>query len=912
MLKRIVSFILILGICQGVVAFAAEDEQVQVAATEAELNAAALLAAFEIIVPQSAAVANPDKTVTRAEMATLAIRTMGLAKASDSEQQIVTTTEEVDLFAEAERKLQGGTTEEEVVEEKLFTDMSTNHWAYEDVSKATGLGIFSGYPDGSFAPDAPMLFEEGVKVLVSLAGYDILAKKYGGYPTGYLKVANDKKILKGVSESVDGMLTTGDCYIMLYNLLHTDALTVRGIGKGVHYESDESRTFMKEYLDISEHFGIVEAVPGATVATGVTAKEGFAFIGGERYEVGSTNVKEFLGKAVTFYARETENGPHKLVYIKEDKDCTSLVITADKLGSVKGTQSADNAEVEYVEGEKNKTLKISKNANYLYNNKLQAAMSDERLMIDNGSLVFIDNDEDEIFDLVLVYDYMSYVVDSISVRDNVVTVIDKLGKKTVTLSTHNAKVLRDGVEIEFQEVLQGEVLEVPRHMSGDEEASFEFIVATGIVTGALKEISDDSVVIDEKTYLISPFADMSNFRIGSGGDFHLDILGRVVSLQNVVDIGYEYGYMIQSAVETGIDDRVFFKMADKKGTFKAFELDKNVRVNGAKKTTDELENIFATRQLIQYKTNDDGKISDIKTAQFNDDKKFDLDNFSRDYISNGVAYNNHLHRYGESYTAVQGTTVFIIPSSDAVIDAKYYAKGAISMITTNVTSYPNVQVYDADENYEIGALVVESQVGGGGVEIENSSVNMVKSVTSILTDDGGVGIKLLYMNHLGNESEAIIEDPEFEMDTSWGYTDLKVTDLKPGDIFTATTDSFGAITGIAVYLTADRATSNDDSKYMCMSTQNKAGSTNEVLVHSSVYVTFQKVLEKSGDTIVVAGQGKDGVQKTVTFNFNARRVFIYDSERKKFTEGHINDVAVGDEVFVKAGYQNPLVMIVYR
>lgn len=33
-----------------------------------------------------------------------------------------------------------------------FSDLSSDHWAYEPIQKMTGKGIISGYSDGTFKP----------------------------------------------------------------------------------------------------------------------------------------------------------------------------------------------------------------------------------------------------------------------------------------------------------------------------------------------------------------------------------------------------------------------------------------------------------------------------------------------------------------------------------------------------------------------------------------------------------------------------------------------------------------------------------------------------------------------------------------------------------------------------------------
>jgi len=71
---------------------------------------------------------NPDKTVTRAEMATIICNMLG--EADD-----ITKT--------------GG----------IFNDVPESHWASGYIAKAVSLKIISGYGDGSFGPDDTVTYE---------------------------------------------------------------------------------------------------------------------------------------------------------------------------------------------------------------------------------------------------------------------------------------------------------------------------------------------------------------------------------------------------------------------------------------------------------------------------------------------------------------------------------------------------------------------------------------------------------------------------------------------------------------------------------------------------------------------------------------------------------------------------------
>ncbi len=57
--------------------------------------------------------------------------------------------------------------------QQVYTDVPTNHWAYEETKRCKETGWFQGYPDGSFRPDAPITREEAIKVFVEFLGREL-------------------------------------------------------------------------------------------------------------------------------------------------------------------------------------------------------------------------------------------------------------------------------------------------------------------------------------------------------------------------------------------------------------------------------------------------------------------------------------------------------------------------------------------------------------------------------------------------------------------------------------------------------------------------------------------------------------------------------------------------------------------
>ena len=97
-----------------------------------------------------------------------------------------------------------------------FSDVPDDYWAARHINMACDLKLIS--PADEFNPDAPILYNEAVKILVNATGYEIAAQTNGGYPGGYILMASRNGIFDNVSVS-EGEATRIDAVKMIDNAL---------------------------------------------------------------------------------------------------------------------------------------------------------------------------------------------------------------------------------------------------------------------------------------------------------------------------------------------------------------------------------------------------------------------------------------------------------------------------------------------------------------------------------------------------------------------------------------------------------------------------------------------------------------------------------------------------------------------
>ena len=128
----------------------------------------------------------PEKTVTRAEMATILCNVL--------------------------EENQGLTTDGSV-----FTDVPAQHWANPYVVRVADLGLVTGYGNGRFGPADTVTYEQALTMLINSYGGGDAAKEQGGYPDGYIKTASDSGLSQNVFAQKGDALMRWQVAMILYN-----------------------------------------------------------------------------------------------------------------------------------------------------------------------------------------------------------------------------------------------------------------------------------------------------------------------------------------------------------------------------------------------------------------------------------------------------------------------------------------------------------------------------------------------------------------------------------------------------------------------------------------------------------------------------------------------------------------------
>lgn len=546
-------------------------------------SAIGLLSALKIFEGYEDGSIKPESTITRAEMAAVILRTIGNKSLT---------------------KYTG-----------MFTDVDASHWAADTIQTAADLGIINGMGDGTFAPDAPVKYEQAIKMVVCALNYGAYAEYNGGYPMGYITLAGrtDLQLTKSIGGAYGTDATRGTIVKLVYNAVNAPYPTLTGFDAlGPVYSTEDDKTLASEKHDVYIGEGILTATPTKAIDLGAVLLDTQVAIDGDVFESSLTNADDLVGQYIKFYYYdESGNGAEeKIIYAYPvlNKNNT-LTIDALKVDTFENLDGSAPKLKYFSETNAKKTAKLVEDPIIVYNNevltkdKLPEMPNDyegtkseyfvDFITPDVGSIKLGDFDNDGKYDIVFVEKYITYVVNSSS-TSKVTFKYEVDGKKNLDMDLEDSQyfitLTRDGETIKPRHLKEYEVLSVlmnapytDKDYTGDKKITA--VASTATITGKSSAFDEDDdgnylVYVDGKQYYVDAAAaeDVKD-SIGNDGTFYLDIFDRIAYVESSAAgklTGKEkYGWIMNAYVEEGSDVPTI-KLFTQDGTVAAYEVDSEI------------------------------------------------------------------------------------------------------------------------------------------------------------------------------------------------------------------------------------------------------------------------------------------------------------------------------------------------
>ena len=819
-LKKVLAFVIAFTMMLGFSVSASIFPDVEDNASYAE--AVTILSSLKIMVGDDTGNFRPDDTITRAEVAAIVVRTLGLEDASNGAK---------------------GTTN--------FTDVAADHWATGYINLATQKGIIAGYGDGTFGPEDPVQYEQATKMIVAALGYAPKADAEGGYPTGYLVVASQEGIAKGATGTSGEPAKRSVVARLVFNALDVKTMEQTGFKPGEPEYEVTDKTLLSSALKVDKYEGIITA----TYLTKAADKDDksitidYIKVNDEKEEDKATFDEGAVDAASLF-------GMHVVAYVQDNEDDEATIIAVAPKSGKNSTITLDYAQIEnvvfdedekvevieYVDGSVEDELTIAASYKSMYNGKAGAV---EGWLEDPtpGNVTLIDNDNDDEYEYIMVNNYTgNYLVDSIDVAAGKVE--DKEGRiSAIDVDDEDTIIsffMADGTAAAFEDIQAGDVLTLVENGS-----LVKVYISRNVVSG---KVTEERTADGEKVFTIAGneyrlASDEISVTVGEEGDFYLNIDNRIVAKDAARDVTIDkYAYMFDAVVESGIGGATAtVKFFTATGEWKTIDLAKKVTVYededfdnvtvipaevdatsdlgilAITKTGASAYSVAVSNELFQYDVNSSGLINKIYVAgSMKDDDSI----FTKDYTRAEATFSANGDRLGSVYLD-EATKIFSVPAREAeVTDEDDIALATIDGIFQDGIAY-DIDIYDND-TYPAVVVVYGAQAA---IDVQ-SNVLLVTKVTKT-TNAAGSSISKVYGLQAGEKVEGETSEDGVE------YFDIEGAEIeyaiKAGDVVIFSLDAAGAINKVQVLMTlADAEAIMDGENEAFFATNDEDEYTNDV------------------------------------------------------------------------------------
>jgi len=704
--------------------------------------------------------------------------------------------------------------EYELTDISYYTDIEPDHYGAKSINYLTEMGAFSGYGNSVFRPDDSIAPIEAVKAIFNILGYKTYAEFAGGYPAAYYELAEMADLLDGFSGCENMTRSELSVLLLRSGLMPTMEITSTS-GGSITFDSEESESVFEKYWDIYEEEGIVTTAGDITLDDTVDGVDGYITLNGELYYCGEGDDEKLIGRYVNALIKKPEKDTEEVIYIMSDsKETEELYINAEDIVSY------DDYVLEYYSGSRNKTAKISTDAQFIYNGTLAEYNIDSSLNnINKGEVYLVDVTGDDKADTVIVSDYKTYVVDYID-RENEI-IYDKLsGKAVLSLEKYDHKNFYSagGGKLQMESVAKDSVINVKESNGKYADVYVSNAVISGIVTGVFERDGELCINIDDTTYAFdSNFISHGtwftngkfNGEIGESYTFALDMFGDIAYISGYTNEMKKPGYIIDIKVIEDEEETVLLKLLKADGKIAKYNTADKTEVDGIRyQSAGAVKNavLMGDGKVVVYKENKDGKITYIDTTYKSDSENdttlklvTPLERASYEPADARYPGCRQWFKSSQSYSGV------IVPSTATVIfstpeDANEKRESYFS--TVNWSTFADgrqmkCQSYKLGEDNFHDDIVVEFSSSGTDISLI-TDLFVISNILQVADAEGGTAYKLEGYTG-GRQVSYIVEEDIMERNfsnesNSKVYTD--VSQLTPGSIIQPGINALGRISAI--------------------------------------------------------------------------------------------------------------------
>jgi len=732
----------------------------------------------------------PGKTITRAEFAEIIANICNLMDANRN-------------FKLWQEYVYGSDNNNTVITdgaEMIFDDVDSSLPQYDAIMKVYKFGYMNGMTESHFGPNYDITMGEVLKVVVSMLGYEEMAKIKGGYPNGYIQAANTIKLTSGMKFAPSDYATYEMTAQLIYNALDIPVYEIGAIGDDYidYVKSDE--TFLKARLGLERAEGIMTDNGISSIYGSSKAGEDAVIVNGVSVFVEKCGyARDFLGRNVEVYYME-DGGKNHLVYACVSQYDKAITINAKDFVSLR------NGEFTYFDGKgKTETEKASK-AKLVYNGAALGTWQTSLLEnIKFGDITIVSTEGNSTYDLIIANDYM---VGKVAKKDNATRKVyaedlfsGMSAVKTLDLSDTNDAMVSvvdaKGNPLTFDDIETDDIVSVLKSRNNE---ALKVVVSkakqTDFVLVDYSQSDEFEMIGENQSFVIENYEnikDAERLTVGVSYTIYFDFMGNAVWYSSSASAAPSRKGILMDVDNggSGFTDEYYIRIYSARGKIEDYTLEERVTINGSRYDADEAMDIIADNvtDAILFGTNEEEtKIKAIVTPLGFGEPDSDNRGWYRvlpkmptteaeveeycnsegghsgtfcktwaDYTSNhGYDYSEHGAKiFGKRFAYVNSSVVFKIPNdSKSYSDEKFFSVNLHAFLGDNkknqINGYATDRLSLAPE-----VLVVASDATGGAKAAKEYTRFLISKVFNTVDDEGDnvVGLKGIYFDHASRSAK---------------------------------------------------------------------------------------------------------------------------------------------------------------
>lgn len=803
--------------------------------------------------------------------------------------------------------------------------------------------IVSGVGNGAYEPNRYVRYTEACKMLVKALGYHVIVSDTS--LNSYTFLAGTI----GVTDSVDSSkeyITVRDMLIMVDNCLDIGKMVPMYYNDDItpSYVIDDDDTFRNDFETPTPDGTIkMEGMVTADVSTYMytertSMKDTQIEISGRIFDFEGVAPLGFVGKHVYFYVQiDSEGNYGNVVSIASTNKNTVVNISGNDVSAY------SKNEIKYFITEKKTTeIETTAGTKWIYNGVPGDYCLDIVDLEGNVQISAIDNNEDEVFDVVFVYEYSDAIVESIDAEN--LTVAFKNGsyyknEKYLDFDEDDNNISvkyfdKDGKATTFAAITNDAVLSIARSKDG---SKYRIVICNESGTG-LVESKDGKYITIGTTEYEALNLDTTSIKVGRNYNYKINFANRLIWLEEVkVTTNYAYVYQLSDA--KGLGNPKIRLIIPAKVSSKTLQGEYDEENNQAVTSTNlyirneeflvyNLANkvdmhyydaIYDDRgKLLEYRWTEEKvsptveKLTDIVGYPVT----FEVDadnNIKTLHVPEGFSvgykptYNSSEKILGKITTieslcwGIDDTTYAVcVPTNDASEDDILNYIKELMNGTTNT-----VDAYDVDKDTHIAGLLVvsDNMISGnpGVVESTRNYIGMVTKANRVLNEDGSESIMIKMITKADAKS---FSEQSFEVSPLIPNYD-SFENISTGDFIKYSLDGFDRLDGFEIKQRFEEYYDNDEGnedsdKIVCG------------IVTDIDYDEVDNNKLRWADKVTLVSSG-DTYSYYMHHNTSLTpMVCILNSADRSSKLGSVSDIRYGDRIFIYAYDGDAYAVVIYR